>query len=266
MTTEYTGSGDPARTMALLWGTQQPPTRGPKPGLSVERIVRAAIEVADAEGLATLSMRRLAEHLGVGTMSLYTYLPGKAELVDVMVDTVHREPEPVPVPAAGDPAEWRPRLEAIARADWARFHRHPWLLQVAATTRPPLGPHLIAKYDRDLRAVEGIGLDDLEMDSVVSLVAGHVEGAARRSLDALQAPRQTGQTDQQWWEANAPLLEKVFDPSRFPTAARVGPAAGIAYQAAYDPEHAFVFGLERILDGIAALVRSRQEDVTEFGG
>ncbi len=262
MPTEATGGGDPARTMELLWGTRQPPTRGPKPGLTVERIVRAAIEVADAEGLAALSMRRVADQLGVGTMSLYTYVPGKAELIDVMLDAVHAEPEP-PEPAEGG---WRAQLEATARADWERYHRHPWLLHVAATNRPPLGPIVIAKYDRDLRAVEGIGLTDVEMDSVVSLVAGHVEGAARRSLDATQTERQTGKTDQDWWEATAPLLEKVFDPARFPTAARVGPAAGAAYQAAYDPKHAFAFGLERILDGVAALVRSRQEDATRSAG
>jgi hypothetical protein len=88
MTMEYSGSGDPGRTMALLWGTQKRPGRGPKPGLSVERIVRAAIEVADAEGLAALSMRRLADRLGVSTMSLYTYVPSKAELIDVMLDVV----------------------------------------------------------------------------------------------------------------------------------------------------------------------------------
>jgi AcrR family transcriptional regulator len=88
MVLEYSGSGDPKRTMALLWGIGKKPTRGPKPGLSVGRIVSAAVEVADAEGLGALSMRRVADRLGIGTMSLYTYVPGKAELIDVMLDTV----------------------------------------------------------------------------------------------------------------------------------------------------------------------------------
>src|SRR6266540_1253229 len=111
MITAYSGSGDPARSIALLWRTRERPTRGGRSGLSVERIVRAAIEIADAEGLAALSMRRVAERLGAGTMSLYTHVPGKAELLDVMLDTVYGEramPEDVP-------GGWRGRLKLIAR-------------------------------------------------------------------------------------------------------------------------------------------------------
>lgn len=93
MATIQTGGGDPARSMALLWGTEAPPrTRGRKPGLTVGGIATAAIELADTEGLEALSMRRVAQRLGVGTMSLYTYVPGKAELVDVMLDAIHLEP------------------------------------------------------------------------------------------------------------------------------------------------------------------------------
>jgi AcrR family transcriptional regulator len=253
MTLEYSGSGDPTRTMALLWGTGKKPTRGPKPALSVERIVGAAIEVADKDGLAALSMRRVADRLGIGTMSLYTYVPGKAELLDVMLDAVLGEAE-VPDDAAGG---WRERLEAVARENWALFHRHPWVLQVATVNRPPLGPNVIAKYDRELRAVDGIGLTDVEMDSVLALVLEHVQGAARRSVEVSQAEQRTGMTDDEWWLANEPLLEKVFDPDRYPTASRVGPAAATAYGAAYAPEHAFEFGLERILDGIEAFIGAR---------
>lgn len=251
---EYTGSGDPARSLALLWRTHERPSRGGRSGLSVDRIVSAAIEIADAESLAALSMRRVAEHLGVGTMSLYTHVPGKGELIDVMLDTVVGE-----VPMPDDMSDgWRAKLEAVARANWALYHRHPWMLQIA-TGRPPLGPNLIAKYDYELRAVEGIGLDDIEMDSVVTLVLGHTESAARRALEASQAEQHTGMTDEQWWGASAPILSRVFDASRYPTAARVGAAAGEAYGAAHDPEHAFEFGLQRVLDGIAVLVEARAQ-------
>ncbi len=253
MATEYSGGGDPARTMALLWGTRKGPSRGPKPGLSVERVVRAAIEVADAEGLSALSMRRVAERLGVSTMSLYTYVPGKAELIDVMLDAVLGEAVGANEAAGG----WRERLESVARDNWGLYHRHPWMLQVAAMSRPPSGPNVIAKYDFELRAVDGIGLTDVEMDSVLTLVLGYVQGAARTSVEASQAERRTGMTDEEWWSANAPLLEKVFDPERYPTASRVGLAAGEAYQAAYDPNYAFEFGLQRVLDGIQALVEER---------
>lgn len=255
--TEYSAQGDPARSLALLWRTGERtgerPGRKGKPDLGVERIVRAAIEVADAEGLAALSMRRVAEQLGVGTMSLYTYVPGKAELIDVMVDTVYGE-----LPAPDDvPGGWRGRLELIARENLALYRRHPWMLQVSTASRPPLGPNLIAKYDYELRAVDGIGLDDVEMDAVVTLVNGYVSGAARGAVEAAQARQHTGVSDEQWWYAHAPYLARVFDPRRYPTAARVGAAAGEAHNTAYDPGHSFEFGLQRVLDGIEAFVSAR---------
>ncbi|HEU5108618.1 MAG TPA: TetR/AcrR family transcriptional regulator [Micromonosporaceae bacterium] len=250
--TEYSGSGDPARSLALLWRTRERASRKGKPELSVELIVRAAIEVADSAGLAALSMRRVAERLGVGTMSLYTYVPGKAELLDVMVDTVYGE---IAAPAPG-PAGWRARLEHVARANLALYQRHPWLLQVA-TSRPVLGPNAIAKYDNELRAIDGIGLTDVEMDSVLTLISGYVHGAARGAAEAAAAEQHTGQTDEQWWYAHAPFLERILDPGRYPTAARVGAAAGEHHQAAYDAEHAFEFGLARVLDGIEVLINSR---------
>lgn len=252
VSTEYSGSGDPQRSMELLWGLQQRPKRGPKPRLTVEQIVRAAMGVADVEGLAALSMRRVADELGVAPMSLYTYVPSKAELIDVMLDAVYGElarPENV---AGG----WRARLERIARENWALYHRHRWMLQIAMS-RPVMGPNLIAKYDYELRALSEVGLTEVEMDSMVSLVNGYVEGAARRSVEAAQAEQHTGMSDAQWWEAHAPLLAKVFDASRYPTAARVGAAAGAAYGSAYPPEHAFEFGLQRVLDGIESFIHAR---------
>jgi hypothetical protein len=110
--------------------------------------------------------------------------------------------------------------------------------------------------------VDGIGLSDVEMDSVVSLVAGHVEGAARRSVEIADAQRLTGLTDEQWWAARAPLLAEHVDAGRYPTASRVGTAAGQAHGSAYDAGHAFEFGLQRVLDGIEVLVRSREEGST----
>jgi AcrR family transcriptional regulator len=247
--TEYSGSGDPARSMALLWRTTE---REGRSGLSVDRIVQAAIAVADEEGLGALTMRRVAERLGVGTMSIYTHVPAKAELIDVMLDTVLAEAVVTDLPAGG----WRERLEHVARGLQALYGRHPWLLHVA-TTRPPPGPNVIAKYEYELRAVDGIGLTDVEMDAVVTLINDFVHGTVRVAIEAAEVERRTGLTDEQWWYRQAPLLERVFDPARFPLAARVGSAAGEEHQAAVDPEHAFEFGLQRVLDGIEALVRTR---------
>ncbi|GLW09659.1 TetR family transcriptional regulator [Microtetraspora sp. NBRC 13810] len=253
MTTEYTGSGDPRRSVELLWGLRDGPRRGPKPRFSVPQIARAAIELADAEGLAALSMRRVADRLGVTAMSLYSYVPGKAELLDVMVDTVYAETDRTRDPASG----WRDGLEAVARDNWALYLRHPWLLQVAAVGRPVLGPHMIAKYDHELSAVDGIGLADVEMDLVLGLVTNYVHGAVRAAVEAAQVEQRTGLTDEQWWEAWAPVLGKVLDEGRHPVAARVGSAAGREYGAAYAPERSFEFGLQRLLDGIEVFVRGR---------
>jgi len=254
VTVEYSGKGDPARSLALLWRTSERTSRKGKPDLNVDRIVRAAIEVADAEGLQALSMRRVAERLGVGTMSLYTYVPGKPELLDVMLDTVYGEtarPEDMP-------GGWRGRLELIARENWTLYLRHPWLLQVAAS-RPVLGPNVTAKYEYELRAIDGIGLSDVEMDSVITLVTGFVHGTARGAVEAAQAESRTGMTDEQWWAAHAPFFSRISDATRFPTAARVGQAAGEAMGSAYSAELAFEFGLQRVLDGIETLVRQRAD-------
>jgi AcrR family transcriptional regulator len=255
--TEYSGGGDPTLSMQLLWGTRGAPSRGPKPGLELSRLVGAAVAVADAQGLTALSMRKVAEELGVGTMSLYRYVPGKAELLDLMLDTAYGEMIRLDAEAGTSPApggaRWREALGQVAHRYRAMYLRHPWILQVAVS-RPPLGPNVLDAYDRDLRAVEGSGLTDLEMDAVIALVTGFVQSAARGAVDVALGEQRTGLTDRQWWEAHAPLLEQVFDPERYPVAARVGAAAGEAMQAAYDPQHAFDFGLARILDGIAALI------------
>ena len=248
---EHTGSGDPARTLALLWRTQERTSRKGKPDLSVDRIVQAGIALADADGLKALSMRRVAESLGVGTMSLYTYVPGKGELIDVMVDTVQAV-------SGREPADdWRAHLTYVARQNLALYRRHPWLLQVAPS-RTVLGPQVAAKYDFELQGLEGIGLDDVEMDSVLNVVLGHVQNSARGLTAAALTEKETGLTDQQWWDAAAPFLMTVFDPVRYPVASRVGNAVGQAHQSAYSPEHSFDFGLEMILDGIDRLIASRR--------
>lgn len=250
--TEYAGRGDPKRTLELLWGVAAVPSRGPKARLDLGEIVRAAVELADAHGLAALSMRKVAEKVGASVMSLYTYVPGKAELLELMVDAVQVEierPEP-----SGE--GWRQGLERYARQDWQLHCRHPWLLQVAAN-RPVLGPNLTMKYNHGLSVIDGIGLTDLEMDAVYTLVDSYVRGAARVAVDAAQAEQHTGKTDLEWWEEFGPLLAKVSDDSAFPVAARVGQAAGEVYQSAHSPEATFEFGLARIFDGVELLIRSR---------
>ncbi|MBB3083116.1 TetR/AcrR family transcriptional regulator [Geodermatophilus sabuli] len=252
MASEFTGTGDPARSMALLWrGAAEPgPRPGPRPGLDVDRIVSAAVRLADAEGLVALSMRRVAAELGVGAMTLYTHVPGKGELVDLMLDSALAEmyPDERSVVTGG----WRARLEAVARANWDLFLRHPWALHVA-TGRPPLGPGLMRKYELELRAVDGLGLPEVQMDLLVTVVTGFVRGTVGGVQEKADAERVTGITEDQWWAATEPYVAQVFDAERYPTAARVGPVAGEEL-GAYDPERSFEFGLVRLLDGIGVLV------------
>ncbi len=237
--------------MTLLWGLQEKPKRGPKPRLTAAQITRAAIELADAEGLDAVSMRRIAEKLGgVTAMSLYTYVPGKGELLDLMLDAVYGEVLD-PIPDGG----WRERVEVVARQNRELYLRHPWLIQIAIT-RPVLGPNLLAKYELELSTVEGLGLTDVDMDLLLSMIGDYVHGAARAAIHAAQAEKHTGMTDNQWWEAHAPLLEKVYDASKYPVASRVGNTAGQEYGAG-DPERSFEFGLQRLLDGVEALIARR---------
>ncbi len=247
---DYTGTGDPRRTIELLWGVRDKPRRGPKPKLTVEQIVTVAIELADAEGIAALSVRRGAERLGVSPMSLYTYIPSRAELLDLMMDRVHGE---LTDPPPGD--DWRVTMTAIAEDTWRLYHRHPWLLQVT-TSRLPLGPRTFAKHERELSAVDAIGLTDLEMDAVVAMVNGFVQGMARGSVESASLVRRSGMTDLEWWTASAPVLAEIpeADAGLFPLAARIGQAAGEVHGAASNPLHTFRFGLARILDGVEQLV------------
>ena len=248
MPTEYSGSGDPQRTIDLLWGVHRR-RRGPKPSLSGEQVVAKAIQLADRGGLSRLSMRRLADELGITAMSLYGYVPSKAELLDVMADRAYGE-----ITVRHDLATpWQARLAALAGQHWALLLSHPWLLQIA-TSRPLLGPNMTALYDAELAAIDGLGRTDTDMDLIVSLLDDYVRGAARPAVEAAEAQTRTGISDQQWWQTYGPLLADVLDPGRYPTALRVGAAAGAEYGAAHDPARSFNFGLRRVIDGIEAFI------------
>ncbi|MFB9904894.1 TetR/AcrR family transcriptional regulator C-terminal domain-containing protein [Allokutzneria oryzae] len=242
---EYSGLGDPHRSIALLWGTAEPPSRGPKQRLTVDRVVATAIEVADADGLDGLSMRKVAERLGVGTMSLYTYVPAKAELVDLMLDRATAE---VRRPEEG--MGWRERLELFAREHWRLYHRHPWMLQVTGH-RPVLGPNELRAYDDALGALAHAGLDERDMVAFVDLVEGYVRGKARHSVDSAQAEKRTGISDDQWWSSRQFFWEKHFTRADYPNLTRVLDTDAFSEQGG-----SFEFGLARTLDGIEGFLRA----------
>ena len=244
---------EPDPSLCLLWRhvasapePSAPVRRGPKQKLSVDAVVDAAIEIADRDGLGALAMRGLAEQLGLGVMSLYTYVPSRNDLIALMVDQALGRTALPPLP--DDLAE---RLELIIRIQYADVRAHPWLTEVTGI-RAWLGPHSADRYEWHLSAVEGIGLDDIEMDQTVSLLVGFAMNIARAEHEVRLAERESGTSELEWWESNAETLGDLMAHRDYPIAGRVGSAAGEAYQAASDPARALEFGLARIIDGILA--------------
>ncbi|WP_426499773.1 TetR/AcrR family transcriptional regulator [Streptomyces sp. D54] len=255
-----TGSGDIARSLELLWGTGDRPSRGPKPGLTLDRIVTAAVAVADAEGLAAVSMRRLSTELGTGTMSLYRYVPGKAELLDLMLDRVLGEPLPSDseLPVEAPPADWRASIDAMARTYLDNLRRHPWLLKINQA-RTVLGPSALRGLELSLTALRSMGLRDPELISVIITVNSFVEGLARTRADAAEAVRETGLSDQEFWDNQSPYLERAMLSGAYPMMASLSEDT---FSAEFDH---FEFGLRRLIAGFEALVEERTAERAAHG-
>ena len=245
-------AGDPARTLALLWRDPVAvPKRGPARRLDLDDVVAAATALADERGLDAVTMRAVAQAADVAPMTLYTYVPGKAELLDLMLDAVYLA---MPRPDLGG-RPWRARATAVAEQNLALHLAHPWTVEVS-TLRPPLGPGLMTKYEHELGAFDGLGLSDVQMDDCLTYLLGFVHTAARSTLDAAAARRESATDDAGWWSAVSPVLARVLDPAAYPLADRVGTAAGAAHGSAHDPDHAYRFGLALTLDGLAAVVEA----------
>lgn len=250
---EPTGAGDLRRSLELLWRGPEPGRRGPKQRLSTDEVVEAAIALADAQGIEALSMRKVAEAVGVSPMSLYTYVPSKTELLDLMFDRVLGE---TPDPDEGLPG-WRVKLAFIARQRWALTERHPWLLDLALH-RPPLGPNVMRKAESTMRTFEGMGLAPEEMGLAAEALQNYVTGALHAAREAREAERRTGMTDAEWFAIIADVLGGRIESGGFPVIKRLKEAGGGAkVAAAHDAVARFEFGLERILDGLEAFIRQR---------
>ncbi|MFD3703103.1 TetR/AcrR family transcriptional regulator [Nocardia sp. NPDC058658] len=236
-----------ARILELLWRHHLPSTpgaRGPKPGLTVDDVVAAGITLADRDGIAKLTIRAVAAELGLRAMSLYTYVPSKDALIVLMVDAVAAADAPIP---ADLPV--RDRMIAIAGGLRAELIAHPWLLEVSPW-RQVLGPGRTRRFERQLAAIDGIGLSDLAMDRAIAVLTDFATGNARLAVAAAGAAAQL--SDAQWWEITGPLLARVMPAGEFPLAGRIGTAAGEHYQAPADPDGAFDYGVALLVEGILA--------------
>ncbi|MGI5273451.1 TetR/AcrR family transcriptional regulator [Nonomuraea sp. CA-218870] len=230
--------------MENVWMRSDQPARGPRPAFSRSQLTEAAVRVADAEGLDAISMRRLATEIGSGTMSLYRYVSGKDEVIDLMVDAVAMEFLPPDVPSG----DWRADLRALAVRTRQATHRHPWMARVTAT-RQSAGPNGVRALDRSLAMVDGLGLSVDAMLTVVGAVIAYVNGYVAAELGELEARRRTGLDVQQWMARQAPYITTLVESGDYPLFARVVSESG---RELMDPDERFGYGLDRLLDGIAA--------------
>jgi AcrR family transcriptional regulator len=211
--------------------------------LTRERIVQAAIALADADGLEAVSLRKVAAALDAGPMRLYGYLSTKSELLELMVDAVYAE---IASPEPG--VDWRAALRSLANQTRQAAHRHAWFADLAGG-RPGLGPHALARLEATLAALAGTpgGSDSETLRQAADAFDAYLVGAIRKEVAERLAARVSGMDERQWQIAVSPYLRRMLATGRYPTLARV------VQQASHpDPDTAFDVGLEWLLSGIAA--------------
>jgi DNA-binding transcriptional regulator YhcF (GntR family) len=223
-------------------GPAEPVARTPprEQELGRDRIVRAAMAVADAEGLAAVTMRRVATELGVATMSLYRHVSTKDNLTVLMADTAVAE-RPFPP----RPAPWRASLETIARHLWTVCRRHPWVAESLSMTRPQVAPNLMNYSEWAFTVLHEMGLPAQDVLYVHINLFGHVRGLAMALSEETQAHQDTGLTMEEWQENNEAAFRAVAASGRYPTMEYL-----VAQDVDYDIDELFEYGLRLLLDGI----------------
>lgn len=219
--------------------------RGEDGGLTRDRVVRAGIAIADAQGLDGLSMRRVAAELGVGVMSLYRHVQDREELVRNMAGDVFAG-RPLPEPP---PAGWRACLELAARTQWELYGRHPWLAAVVSFTRPPLVPAMMAHTAWTVRALRGHGLSPADLTREAITLPAFVRGVAISRTEEAAAARATGQSLEAWWASRAETMIETLG------TAALSDLVHLDQEPSADFEALFEYGLARHLDGLSVLLR-----------
>lgn len=237
---------DPEALIRLLW---DPATKVGRSGLTVSALTDAAISLADAEGLLAVTMRRLAQEVGVGAMTLYGYVPGRAELVELMLDRVSAMTY-AGRDRPGRRPGWQAGLEAVAWRTYDQALEHPWLTDVPAA-RPVLGPGVTQRYELELTPLDGIGLADEEMDAVLQSVTGLALRAAQWQVGLDRVRRNSALTDDEWWQDHQPALERAMSGLDLPIARRVGETMA----SAGEPRQMLESGLGLMLAGLDARLR-----------
>jgi AcrR family transcriptional regulator len=234
-----------------LWRISESFRLGRPAALDVDQVVSTAVELADRDGLAGVTLPKVAERLGVTGMSLYRYVGSKDELLTLMADAA------IGMPPGIDATGWREGLRAWAFAQRAVLRRRPWLARVP-TSGPPSGPHQIAWMEAGLVVLSRTGLDWAHKLGVLSLLAGYVTHSVRQDGDLAEGrPQGRGQADAERDYGRA--LARLVDPGRFPETARLFSSALFEAHPPDTPDATiadadFTLGLELILDGVAVRV------------
>ena len=242
----------------LLWGRRGRGQRGPKPGLSVDAIVAAAIAIADAEGLEAVSMAHVADQLGFTTMSLYRHVTSKEELLQLMWNGSAQGAEELVI--TGD--DWRARLRMWAMVQREMMDRHPWITQMPMAA-PPMAPNSLTFVERGLEAMDDSGLADADKLRIIGLISSYTLSEGRMAHDAARAARQaqaaaTGTEPLPAWTWEG-LVREVADEQTYPRLHRLAWSASIGDDpTGFDEQEEFLFGLDRILDGVEVLIARTQ--------
>ena len=225
----------------------------PEMELSRDRVVRAAMEIADAQGLDALSMRTVSARLGVATMSLYRHVAGKDELVLLMADMAYGEGDYPATPPDG----WRAKLELGARTLWQLYCRHPWLAHLGPLARPLPLPNLLRHSERLIGALTGLGLPAARVLDLQILLYSHGQGLAVHLEREARAQAETGLSDEQWGDAQAADLHALAYSGKYPNFAHMMDGLVGGYD--FDLDALFDTGLRALLDGFERLIETERE-------
>jgi AcrR family transcriptional regulator len=230
----------------VMWGVT--PETVPRRGTGLDRttIVQAAIAIADTDGMDAVTMRRVAERLNTGPMSLYRYVPDKDALVSMMVDQVIGDTGSGPRRREELPTGWRDALRAVAAEIWEVCQAHPWYPE-AIMVRPPITPNGAAGLDLCLSIFDDYDLDIGTKMLFVGMIQYSVIGAALMAASEGRTRDRLDMTDQEVMDESLPFMKAMMDSGRYPRVVEF-----ITDAKHMSEKEEVMRNVDLILDGIAA--------------
>jgi AcrR family transcriptional regulator len=233
-----------------IWMRTERLARGPKPAYSRAQITDAAVRIADAEGLEAATMRRIAAEISAGAMSLYRYVPRRDDLIELMADRLMGEIDIEGMPSG----DWRADLTRYANGLRAMWLRHPWITTVHRSL-PSLGPNQLLLIERVMGALDAhVSID--ENLTLMAILNGYIEGAVREEVSSAEEVRRSGLSEPEWMARSLPRVQQLLESGEYPMFTKI---AMEARQPRLDHDDQFRYGLERVLDCIAAALPSTVE-------